>query len=212
MKKIILASNSFRRREILSKLGYKFDVKVPDIEEDFSYDLPAIEVIKKISYEKAKKVLENNISSIVIAGDTAVVLDGVIMGKPERDLEKKYGSSNLYKLLLKDEKVFREAKDLAYKMLKKMSGRTHEVITGICIMSSKKVYLDATVSKVTFSELTDKEINDYIEEREPFGKAGGYALQENAGKFVKHIDGDFFSIVGFPLNLVYQELKNINEY
>lgn len=212
MKKIILASNSFRRRELLSKLGYEFSVEVANIEENFSYDLPAIEVIKKISYEKAKKVLENNLESIVIAGDTAVVLDGVIMGKPERDLEKKYGSTNLYNLMIKDEKVFEEAKSLAYNMLKKMSNRTHEVITGICIMSSKKKYLDATVSKVTFSDLTDKEIMEYINEREPFGKAGGYALQENAGKFVKHIDGDFFSIVGFPLNLVYQELKKIDEY
>ena len=212
MKKIILASNSFRRRELLSKLGFEFDIEAADINEDFSLNLEPRELIKEISYRKGKYVFDIHPDSIVISGDTAVSYEGEILGKPERDLLLKYGEDKFYDLMKTDEKVKKEAFEAAYIMLKKLSGSTHDVLSGICIMSDKRKFLDVSVTKVSFSELSDDEIFKYIESGEPFGKAGGYAAQENGGKFIKLINGDFFTIVGFPLNMVYEELKNIELY
>lgn len=212
MKKIILASNSYRRKELLSHLGFEFTVEASDIVENFDRGLSPADLIKQISYEKGKCILDKHPDSIIISGDTAVSYDNLILGKPERDLLTKYGSDKFYELMKKDDTVKKEAYKAAYDMLKKLSGSTHEVLTGICIMSSKRKYLDLSVTKVTFSELGDDEIYEYIDSLEPFGKAGGYAAQENAGKFIKRIDGDFFTVVGFPLNMVYEELKNIDLY
>ena len=212
MKKIILASNSYRRKELLSKLGFSFEVEAADIDENFDKGLKPPDLIRQIAYEKGKCILDKHRDAIVISGDTAVSYNNEILGKPERDLLVKYGEENFYELMKKDAIVKQEAYAAAYDMLKKLSGSTHDVLTGICIMSDKRKYLDVSVTKVTFSELSDDEIYEYIKSEEPFGKAGGYAVQENGGKFMKSIDGDFFTIVGFPLNMVYQELKNINLY
>lgn len=212
MKKIILASNSYRRKELLSKLGYEFTVEAADIVENFDKGLHPVDLIREIAYEKGKVVLDKHPDSIVISGDTAVSYNNEILGKPERDLLVKYGEENFYELMKNDIAVKKEAYTAAYNMLKKLSGSTHDVLTGICIMSSKRKFLDLSITKVTFSELSDDEIYEYIESGEPFGKAGGYAAQENASKFIKSVNGDFFTVVGFPLNMVYQELKNINLY
>ena len=212
MKKIILASNSFRRRELLSKLNIKFDVKVANIDEDFDKSIDVLESVKNISYLKAKKVFDENKDAIVIGSDTIVYFNNEIIGKPERELLKKYNTDDFYKLIRENENVLKEAEDIAFNMLKSFSNRTHEVMTGIAIISENRVFKDVSITKVTFSNLTDDDILEYVKTNEPFGKAGGYAVQENAGKFIERIDGDFWTIVGFPLNIVFNELKNIDLY
>lgn len=212
MKKIILASNSFRRKELLSKLNIKFDVKVANISEDFDENIDVLETVKNISFLKAKKVFDENRDCIVIGSDTVVYFKNKIIGKPERDLLKKYNTDDFYKLIRENKDVLREAEDLAFNMLKSFSNNTHEVLTGVSIISENRVFKDVSVTKVTFSDLSDSDILDYVKTNEPFGKAGGYAVQENAGKFIKRIEGDFWTIVGFPLNMFFNELKNIELY
>ena len=148
----------------------------------------------------------------MIGSDTVVYFNNNIIGKPEREILEKYKINNFYEVIRKDDKILKEANDIAYNILKSFSKNTHSVITGIAILSDKREYIDVNETKVTFDELTDEDIIEYVESGEPFGKAGGYAVQENAGKFIKKIDGDYWTIVGFPLNLVFRELKNINLY
>ena len=212
MKDIILASNSFRRKELLSKLNIKFDVEVSDVDEIFDKNINIYDQVKNISYLKAKSVLDKNKNKIVIGSDTVVYFNNNIIGKPEREILEKYKINNFYEVIRKDDKILKEANDIAYNILKSFSKSTHSVITGIAILSDKREYIDVSETKVTFDELTDEDIIEYVESGEPFGKAGGYAVQENAGKFIKKIDGDYWTIVGFPLNLVFRELKNINLY
>ena len=100
----------------------------------------------------------------------------------------------------------------AAKMLKMLSGNTHQVITGLCIISSERVYQDVSVSHVTFAPLSDKEIEAYVSSGECDDKAGAYAIQGGAGKFITNIDGDYYAIMGLPLNSVYEELKKISDY
>ena len=207
MKQIILASNSFRRKELLKKLVPNFLVEPADIDEKYDINLSHYDLIKKISYDKAKYVFDKHPNDIIIAGDTAVSFEGKIIGKPERELINKYGEEK-YKILFdSDENIKNEVKKEAYKILKNFSGKTHIVLTGVCIMSKERIFNDVSEVKVTFSEISDSDIYEYINTGEPFGKAGAYGAQDNAGKFIKYIEGDFYSIVGFPLNMVFEELK-----
>ena len=187
MKKLILASQSPRRRELLEKCGIPFTCEPADIDESLNEENDLAEEVKGLSLRKAKAVLKKHPDAIVIGSDTIVTADGKVLGKPA-DRED------------------------ACRMLAMLSGRSHEVITGLCIMSTKRIYQDVSVSHVTFAPLSEEEILNYVSSGECDDKAGAYAIQGGAGKFITRIDGDYYAIMGLPLNSVYKELKNISDY
>ncbi len=186
MPKIILASGSKHRRELLEKLRIPFVVEPSDYKEDLSLKLEPLELAKKLSAGKAETVYSRHEGEdvIIIGADTFAVLNNQILGKPH-------------------------TAEKAREMIKKLNGRGHSVITGftvIDIKSGKKVS-KAVESKVYFRRLTDKEINAYVETGEPLDKAGAYAIQESGAAMIKRIVGDYSNIVGLPLAPLIEELR-----
>lgn len=187
MKKLILASQSPRRKELLEKCGYPFEIDVADIDETINTNGNLEEEIRLLSIKKANEVLKRHKDAIVIGSDTIVTLNNEVLGKPHSKQEAK-------------------------EMLRKLSGNTHEVITGIAILSDKKEFSTVSINYVTFEELTEEEIEKYVETKEPMDKAGAYAIQGIASRYIKNINGDYYAIMGFPVSIVYEELKNALEY
>lgn len=187
MKELILASKSPRRKELLQKCGIPFLCDPANIDETLKEGLTIPEKIKELSFRKANAVLKRHSSGVVIGSDTAVVIHGKILGKPH-DVQE------------------------AYSMLEELQGNTHQVITGLCILSTQRIYQNVTVSEVTFASMTDEEIRKYIATGECMDKAGAYGIQGYGGRYITGIKGDFYSIMGLPLNLVYEELKNMKLY
>lgn len=187
MKKVILASQSPRRKELLEKCIRKFEICPADIDETLDASLPASEAVRQLSMRKAEAVLYTHPEAVVIGSDTVVAVDGIILGKPADRAD-------------------------AERMLKMLSGKTHQVITGLCIMSTRKIFSDVSCADVTFAPLSDDEIRSYIMSGEPMDKAGSYAIQGEAGRFITRISGDYYTIVGLPLNMAYEELKKLEEY
>lgn len=185
MNKVILASKSPRRKELLGMLGIPFDIVPADIEEHIDYDNDLVEEIQKLSYQKANHVFEQYPNNIVIGSDTIVYINKEVLGKP---------------------KTIEQAKE----MLHKLSGKTHQVVTGVTIMSKEKTDTFASITDVTFYELTDKEIDDYVALTEPLDKAGAYAIQGKGSEFVRKINGDYYTVVGLPIAEVYRHLKGFN--
>ncbi len=183
-KPVILASKSPRRKELLEKCISGFTCIPADIDETINEDNDLSLEIKRLSRRKAEHVLASHPNAIVIGSDTIVVVDGKILGKPHDDNE-------------------------AFAMVKLLQGRTHQVITGLCVISSERTYEDASVSEVTFAPMSDEEIAAYVATGECADKAGAYGIQGYGGKYITHISGDFYAIMGLPLNLVYEELKRI---
>lgn len=182
MKPIILASQSPRRKELMESVGLEFSVIVSDSQETFNMEIDIRDAIQEVASAKAFAVAKDHPESIVIGCDTIVYQDGKILGKP------------------KD-------KDEAFSMLKSYSNTSHQVISGVAIIANGHVESFASVSEVYFYELSDQEIEDYIEAEAPYDKAGAYGIQEKAKAFVKSIDGDYFTIMGLPIGEVYQRLK-----
>lgn len=172
---MILASASPRRKEILENFGFSFKTIVKNIDET-SDKTRAEEKILEIAEKKTKAAAIDFPDENVVGADTVVVVDGKILGKP------------------KDEKE-------AFSMLKSLSGRSHEVITAFSFININKniSYSDYEITKVYFKNLTDDEINWYINTKEPMDKAGAYGIQGKGAFFVEKIEGDFFSVMGFPL-------------
>ena len=185
MKHIILASNSPRRRELLAGLGLDFEVKVlPDIAESYPDNLPATGVAGFIAREKAApyRALIGE-SDLVITADTVVIVDEEVLGKP-KDAEE------------------------ARHMLQLISGRTHQVVTGVCLLTSDKEHSFSVTTDVTFKQLSDDEIAYYIEHYKPFDKAGAYGIQEWIGYVgVTSISGSYFNVMGLPVQRLWEELK-----
>lgn len=180
---IILASKSPRRRELLSLLGIDFTVMTEDIDETINQSVPVEEEIKRLSYEKAKAVKDAvSDDSIIIAADTVVVLGNQVFGKPKDDHQAK-------------------------EMLRTLSGKTHKVITGVTVMKKNKSDTRAAVTEVTFRNLNDKEIQEYINTGDPFDKAGAYALQGISTIFVSGISGDHFNVYGLPVSMLASMLR-----
>ncbi len=189
MEKIILASASPRRREILETAGFSFDVFVTDAPEDSisPENMSTGLYVQELALLKAtaceKSIDKKN--GLIISADTIVYSDGKILGKP-RDKED------------------------AFSMLKSLSGKCHSVFTGICVMRCRDAFAvcRSVETKVCFKELTDDEINAYIATGEPFGKAGAYGIQGKASMFAERIEGDYFNVVGLPISELYDVLKN----
>lgn len=181
---IVLASKSPRRKELLSLLGLDFKVVTASVDETIDKRLPVIDEIKRLSYDKAKAVsaqAQNN--DLIIAADTVVSLENCVFGKPKDSNE-------------------------ATEMLKKLSGKTHKVITGVTVLCGDKVDTRAAVTEVTFRELGDTETEAYIGTGDPFDKAGAYALQGISSIFVSGISGDHFNVYGLPLAMLADMLRN----
>jgi septum formation protein len=184
MKKIILASASQRRKDILKKTGLNFSVCTSDYKEDINLPLKPRALAKFLSRKKAEAVAHKYKNAIIIAADTFIVFKNRLLGKPHTDKE-------------------------AEKMLNMLNGKTHSVITGFTIMDTagKKILSRSVETKVYFKKLGGKEINAYVRTKEPLDKAGAYAIQGLGAVFIKKIDGDFLNVVGLPLRALTQTLK-----
>lgn len=185
--KVILASNSPRRKELLSGLGVDYEVKtLPDVDESYPDGLSGEEIAKHIARGKAEAYRSLiQADELVITADTIVWLDGTVMGKP------------------KDEE---EAKD----MLMRLSGKTHQVITGVCLTTASMQKTFATVTDVTFAPLTDEEVDYYVTRYQPMDKAGSYGVQEWIGFVgVENLSGSYFNVMGLPIQRLYTELKKL---
>lgn len=182
--RIILASRSPRRQQLLRQMGVSFDVVIRDFDESFPENLHHEEIARYISSAKAKSFHgEISDNEIVITADTIVWCNGKVLGKPADSAE-------------------------AFDILKEISGNTHEVITGVTISSNKREITFTDISKVTFERMTDEEIRYYIDHFSPYDKAGAYGIQEWIGIIAcSSIEGSFFNVVGLPVQKLYSELK-----
>ncbi|MFD0991796.1 Maf-like protein [Tenacibaculum geojense] len=182
---IILASGSPRRQQFLKDLNIDFEIRLKDIEEIYPKHLKTSEITDYLSKLKADAFTnELNNNDILITSDTIVWLNNTALGKP-----KNYNE--------------------AFKMLSNLSANTHKVITSICITSKENQKIINDTTEVTFKTLTDEEINYYIENYQPYDKAGAYGIQEWIGKIgITHIKGSYFNVVGLPVHKLYKELMN----
>jgi septum formation protein len=185
MKKIILASASPRRKELLKKIGLKFGVEPSDYAEDMRSGLSPDELARAISLGKARAVASRHRNTIVIAADTFIVFRGKIMGKPGTEAE-------------------------ARRMLRKLRGKPHSVITGFTILDTdkNKVLTKSIETVVHISNLTSKEIETYVKSGEPLDKAGAYAIQGLGSVIVERIEGDYFNVIGLPLSALAEGLRD----
>ena len=184
--KVILASNSPRREELLRGIDIDFEVKtLPDIDESYPNGLLKEEIAEFVATNKAKSYISSlSEDEMLITADTIVLLDEKVFGKPIN-------------------------KEEAKQMLHTLSGKTHKVITGVCLTTTTKQTSFSATSNVEFGELTDSEIEYYVEHYSPLDKAGAYGVQEWIGYVaVKHIDGSYYNIMGLPIHRLYHEIRN----
>ena len=183
---IILGSQSPRRQELLHGLDVNFTVKVIDgLEENYPATLQGEDIPMFLAQQKAEAYLNSlTPKDMLITADTIVWLDGIVYGKPKDEADAK-------------------------KMLRALSGKTHDVITGVCVTTTERQETFAAISKVTFASFSDDEIDYYIEKYRPMDKAGSYGVQEWIGYIgVEHIDGSFYNVMGLPVQRLYTLLKN----
>ena len=186
-KKIILASNSPRRKELLAGLDVQFEVRIiKGIDESYPAILPTTEIAEYIAQKKAAAYRETMADDeLVITADTIVVLGDEVLGKPK------------------------DAAD-ARRMLHELSGKTHQVITGVVLTTKEQQKHFSVVSNVTFKELADSEIDYYVDTYKPMDKAGAYGIQEWIGYVgVTRLEGSYFNVMGLPVQRIYEALKNI---
>lgn len=188
MLKIVLASKSPRRKKLLTQLGLIFEIAPSDMEEVISSSVPS-EVVEELARQKAEDVATKFSEALIIGADTIVVQEDKILGKPEDETD-------------------------AVEMLTHLSGRMHSVYTGITLIATNarkqiaSAYSFHEETKVWFSALSETEIRAYVNSGSPMDKAGAYGIQDDWGSiFVERIEGDFYNVVGFPLNRFYRELK-----
>lgn len=180
MPRIILASQSPRRRQLLAQIGVTdFTVLVPDADESYDSALPPEEIVSSICRKKADaaRLLSDDADAVIIAADTMVFLDGLRLGKPRGEEE-------------------------AFSMLSALSGRTHHVCTGVTVCRGDRIQTRAETTEVLFRPLSEEEIRSYIRTGDPMDKAGAYGIQGRAALFVTGIRGDFFNVMGLPLHLL----------
>ena len=180
---LILASQSPRRRELLGLFRRPFVVQVADIDETMDEALPPYDEVARVSRAKAQAVHRRN-DDIVVAADTIVVCAGRTLGKPRSEAE-------------------------AAQMLRLLSGRDHQVMTGMTVLRGEKAVTCTEVTDIHFRELSDKEIERYIATGEPMDKAGSYGIQGGAALFAERLVGDYYNVMGLPVCRLYQILAEI---
>ena len=184
--KIILASKSPRRKELLSRIVKDFDIIVSDVDESVEDGVHPMDAVRILAERKGRAVAESYPDSLVISSDTLVELSAVPLGKPE-------------------------SKDDAKRMLSSLSGRTHNVHTGVAVHYKGKMLSGVDSASVTFRKLTDTEIFEYVETGEPMDKAGAYAIQGIGRKFVEKYEGDFDTVMGLSVSLTEKLMKEITK-
>jgi septum formation protein len=184
MKKLILASSSPRRKEILERLAVPFETQNSNYKEDISLDISPQDLARTLALGKANAVVEKNTNAVVVGADTFVYFNGKKIGKPK-------------------------GKEEAIKILHEMSGKTHSVFTGFAVVDTdtKKTVSNVVETKVYFKKISDKLIRDYVDTGEPLDKAGSYALQGLGAILIDKIDGDFFNVMGLPLSSLAETLR-----
>lgn len=180
---MILASKSPRRREILKNAGISCEVRLADIPEVRSEGEAPLEYVRRLSRQKAEAVPRAS-DEIVLAADTIVVVGETVLEKPADH-------------------------DDAARMVRMLSGREHEVITGICLVGPGGEIVDTETTRVHFAALSEDEVLEYVASGEPMDKAGAYAIQGRASKFIDRVEGDYFNIVGLPVARVYRHLRTL---
>jgi septum formation protein len=183
--RLILASSSPRRRELLTQIGFKFEVHPAHVNEDPRPDEDPLAYVVRLARDKAQVVSAElgDPEAVVIGADTTVTIDGHILAKPD------------------------DAADAA-RMLRMLSGRTHRVITGVAVATAKKIEVAAEVTGVRFSTLSEAEIAEYVATGQPMDKAGAYGIQGLAAKWIPRVEGCYFNVVGLPLALVATMLES----
>ena len=184
MKRFIVASASPRRKELLSNVGFTFEVIPSDTDESCDNKLSPEELVKELGRRKAESVFAENTDAVVLGCDTIVEYNGTVLGKPESRAEAK-------------------------KMLRMLSGKKHNVHTGVCIMDSEKTISFVSTVKVEFYELSEELIDSYVATGESDDKAGAYGIQGVGCVLVKGIEGDYFSVVGLP---VAETVRRLSEF
>ncbi len=184
LTKLILASGSPRRKELLEQIGLSVTVVVSHADETIPLELSPAEAVSHLASVKAAAVARDYPADFVIGADTVVALGEQILGKPSDQQEAK-------------------------SMLQRLSGRTHAVYTGVAIRRGEKEHTFVEKTNVTFWELLEEEIDRYVDSGEPFDKAGAYGIQGAGAVFVKHLEGDYFSVVGLPVSSLYRHLKQL---
>ena len=180
---LILASNSPRRQQLMHDIGFEFTVKVKDTNEDFPETMPPEEVPAYLARKKAEAFRDEMENQIILTADTIVVINNEILNKPKDTTE-------------------------ATEMLRKLSGRQHQVITGVCVMTTENTETFIDITQVFFRELTDFEIDYYIKTYKPFDKAGAYGVQDFIGMVgIPRMEGSYFTVMGLPVHKVYEALR-----
>lgn len=182
MHSLILASSSPRRKELLQFLQIPFESMNSNVDESIDENMQAEDAVQELAVRKAEAISTQHQESWVIGSDTVVVLEGEILGKPVNRADGK-------------------------RMLEMLSGRTHEVYTGVAIVYGEHRNIFAEKTEVTFWELSEAEIERYLDSGEPFDKAGSYGIQGLGSLLVKQINGDYFTVVGLPVSRLARELK-----
>jgi septum formation protein len=180
---LILASQSPRRKELLGLFGIPFEIRVADIDETMDHAMPAQQEVARVSRLKALAV-PRSADDVVVAADTIVVCQGKVLGKPHSEAE-------------------------ARQMLQLLSGRDHQVMTGVTVLRGQREVVFTEITDLHFRELSDREIGRYIATGEPMDKAGAYGIQGGAALFVEKIDGDYYNVMGLPVCRLTQMLKQM---
>jgi septum formation protein len=183
---LVLASASPRRQDLLREAGIPFEVLPAHIVEDPLPGEGAKQCAERLAREKAIKVASQRPNDVILGADTVVVVEGDMLGKPADGAD-------------------------AARMLRLLSGRTHQVITGVCLVVSGRAAVDSETTSVVMSEISEKEIAEYIASGEPMDKAGAYAIQGGASRWIPRIDGDYSNVVGLPVALVKRMLREAGD-
>lgn len=185
-KHTILASQSPRRRELLNLMGIPFTTVNPNVDEVINPNLSLENAIKELAYIKALDVLNRHPEANIISADTIVVCENEVMGKPVNEED-------------------------AIRMLKQLSGKKHEVITGVCLLSSDKEVRFHTKTLVEFYDYDEEFVKAYVQSKVPLDKAGAYGIQDKGALLVKGIEGDYYTVMGLPISELYRALKKFNQ-
>lgn len=183
-KKVVLASQSPRRIDLLRSVGLTFEIYPPKIAENYKRAFHPEEYVRHTASDKAHWVAEHTDYDLIIAADTVVTVNKHLFEKPRHSMQ-------------------------AREMLRELSDRTHRVITGFCLLTARQVIIDHEMTRVTFYQLSDSEIDMYLQTQEPFDKAGAYGIQGFGSLFIRKLEGCYFNVVGFPLGKFYQQLKRL---
>jgi septum formation protein len=184
---LVLASASPRRQELLRNAGIAFEARPAHINENPLPEERAKDCAERLAREKAQAIASQRPHDVVLGADTVVTIDDHLLGKPS------------------------DAADAA-RMLRLLSGRKHQVITGVCLTFKGHIAVSSETTQVTVNKLTEKEVADYVASGEPMDKAGAYAIQGIASRWIPRIEGDYFNVVGLPIALVFRMLQDINAH